>query len=60
MNPESLHEKSKSTASPTTDQFVNPGTSPTPFVSMEQRKHAKVEGGNMAALKAKATTPNNV
>lgn len=60
MNPESLHEKSKSKVSPTTESFVNPGTSPTPFASMEQRKHAKIEGGNAANLRSRATQPNEV
>jgi len=60
MNPESLHDKSKSKESPTTERFVNPGTSPTAFVTMEQRKSAKIESSAATALRNMATKPNNV
>jgi len=60
MNPESLHEKNKGTDSRTDAQFVNPGTSPSSFVKMEERKHAKISNANSAALVEKASNPNNV
>lgn len=60
MSAEKLHDKLKTSAKQTGEQFVNPGTSPTPFVGMENRRHGKVMGGNQEALRAKANNPNEV
>lgn len=42
QNPESLHNLSKSTKSPTKGSFVNPGTPASPLVSMSDRNTGKL------------------
>lgn len=60
VNPEELHNKAKGTDPRTSPEHVNPGTSPTPFVSMENRKSGQVPGAKVGALKTKAENPNQV
>lgn len=57
---EELHNKWRGTEKRVTDEFVNPGTSPTAFVQMSQRKHARVEGANQSLLQSKAMNANNL
>ena len=52
-NPESLHDKAKGSASRTSPEFVNPGTSNTPFVSKENRRTGRVEGAQVDALRSR-------
>lgn len=44
-NPESLHQISKSTKSPTGPAFVNPGTPDAALVTREQLANATINGG---------------
>jgi hypothetical protein len=59
-NPESLHQIGESREKMTKNEFVNPGTPSSGFVSKEQRKHAKVQGANQAALTKKMMYPNEI
>ena len=59
-NAESLHDTAKGAGKRTGPEFLNPGTSPTPFVSKEQRRSGKIVGAQVENLKNRTMNPNNV
>lgn len=54
-NPESLHDMSKQTSSPTTGNFVNPGTPAEALATMESTTNPEISKQKSEALRANLT-----